>query len=132
MSGIFSLVSKSSGSTCIEAFSYDKCILEPMLESLKKKYTGKGILVSFSIEANTKILELNAEADTTTLKQKTNFSNVSEPLYSVILVKNKKVDNYLLDLQSFSFKSATRFLGDKISSNPVFFNILYDEGTINA
>jgi hypothetical protein len=142
MSGIFSLVAKEtvrgSSSKYIEAISYDRSILEPMLDSLKKKYNKHGS-VSFFIEADTKIIELYSceSIKNTTLNFNTRIKSDNScyglPFYSVLQIQqNKRVVNYLLDIQSFSYESAKRLMGNKISSSPISFDVLYDDGTINA
>jgi hypothetical protein len=69
---------------------------------------------------------------TLSLKLKTDFSSIRLPLYCTQLVSNKKVVDALLDLGEYKIERITEHFKNYVSSNPIMFDTLYEEGALNA
>lgn len=92
--------------------------------------TGPGhIVMAPGIKADSILQNVRTEL---VAKLKTNFSNIQLPLFCMQIEVRGQIVDYLLDLNGYSYESATMLLGDAISSNPILFDTLYEEGAMNA
>lgn len=66
------------------------------------------------------------------MKLKADFSSIRLPLYCTQLVSEDKVVDALLDLGEYTIERLPEQFKSNVSSNPILFDTLYEEGCMNA
>lgn len=131
MTNIYSLVlvDKYTEDQYIMAVSQNKTVLENILDNLKPSYND----CNFIINENTSVYKLYQKGDTKYLLSCKNF-NINT-LYGFNKITQNNVSNVLIDISNVeeynSMVKLNMFKND-VSSKPILFDTLYEEGIMNA
>ncbi len=131
MTNIYSLVlvDKYTEDQYIMAVSQNKTVLENILDNLKPSYND----CNFIINENTSVYKLYQKGDTNYLLSCNNF-NINT-LYGFNKITQDNVSNVLIDISNVeeynSMVKLNMFKND-VSSKPIVFDTLYEEGIMNA
>jgi hypothetical protein len=138
MSGIYSLLSIEKNCTedqYIQAISYDKNVLQSMLDNLDSNTLN---LADFVIKENTPVYSLLKLRTNTEDKSKIYLYPVKKfntnKLYGFNKITSNGVEQVLLDItvfNNFELKNKPFFKND-LSDNSIIFDKYYDEGIMNS